>query len=35
MKQMLVRATNDQIEKEFKKGPDFTIINAGEFVADD
>mgnify|MGYP000911633329 CR=1 FL=1 len=35
MKQMLIRADNDFIEKDFEKsGPDFTILNAGEFVAD-
>ena len=35
MKQMLIRAENDFIEKDFEAtGPDFTILNAGEFVAD-
>jgi phosphoenolpyruvate carboxykinase (ATP) len=34
MKQMLKRAPQDQIEKDFETGPDFTILNAGEFVAD-
>jgi len=35
MKQMLIRAENDFIEKDFsEKGPDFTILNAGEFVSD-
>lgn len=35
MKQMLIRADNDFIEKDFETtGPDFTILNAGEFVAD-
>ncbi len=35
MKQMLIRAENDFIEKDFDAhGPDFTILNAGEFVAD-
>lgn len=35
MKQMLIRAENDFIEKDFEaNGPDFTILNAGEFVAD-
>jgi phosphoenolpyruvate carboxykinase (ATP) len=35
MKQMLIRADNDFIEKDFSAtGPDFTILNAGEFVAD-
>ena len=32
---MLIRADNDFIEKDFEAtGPDFTILNAGEFVAD-
>lgn len=31
---MLIRDTNEKIEEDFKTGPDFTILNAGEFVAD-
>ena len=34
MKQMLIRAPVDQLVKDFSKGVDFTILNAGEFVAD-
>lgn len=34
MKQMLIRGTNDQLNKDFAKGIDFTILNAGEFPAD-
>ena len=34
MKQMLIRAPQEEIEKDFASGPDFTIFNAGEFVAD-
>ncbi len=34
MKQMLIRPTPDQIDKEFEDGADFTIINGGEFAAD-
>lgn len=35
MKQMLIRAPDAEIQSEFAKGgPDFTIFNAGEFVAD-
>jgi phosphoenolpyruvate carboxykinase (ATP) len=34
MKQMLIRGELDQIKKDFKEGVDFTILNAGEFVAD-
>jgi len=34
MKQMLIRAPLEQIKKDFAKGVDFTILNAGEFVAD-
>lgn len=35
MKQMLIRGENDQIAKDFTEtGPDFTIMNSGEFVAD-
>jgi len=35
MKQMLIRATNAQIANDFAiDGPDFTIINSGEFMAD-
>lgn len=34
LKQMLIRADQELITKKFKNGPDFTIFNAGEFVAD-
>jgi len=34
MKQMLIRPTNEEIDKEFEDGADFTIINGGEFPAD-
>lgn len=34
MKQMMIRAPEDQLNKDFAKGVDFTIMNAGEFGAD-
>lgn len=34
MKQMLIRPTPEQIEKDFKEGADLHIFNAGEFSAD-
>ena len=34
MKQMLMRGPNAQLAKDFSKGVDFTILNAGEFPAD-
>lgn len=34
MKQMLIRGKLDQINEDFGKGIDFTILNAGEFGAD-
>jgi phosphoenolpyruvate carboxykinase (ATP) len=34
MKQMLRRDTAENLRKDFLDGPDFTILNAGEFVAD-
>ena len=35
MKQMLIRGENDTLAKDFTDGgPDFTIMNSGEFVAD-
>lgn len=34
LKQMLIRGNAAQIQKDFSKGPDFTIINSGEFMAD-
>jgi phosphoenolpyruvate carboxykinase (ATP) len=34
MKQMMIRASDEQLNKDFKKGVDFTILNAGEFPAD-
>jgi hypothetical protein len=34
MKQMLIRGGNEQINRDFARGVDFTVMNAGEFVAD-
>lgn len=35
MKQMLIRGSLTDIKKDFTEGgPDFTIMNSGEFVAD-
>ena len=34
MKQMLIRPPVAQLKKDFENGPDLTIINGGEFVAD-
>ena len=34
MKQMLIRAPNEQLNKDFANKIDFTILNAGEFSAD-
>lgn len=34
MKQMLIRGTSDQLDADFSKSIDFTIMNAGEFGAD-
>ena len=34
MKQMLIRPTPAEIDREFEDGADFTIINGGEFPAD-
>lgn len=34
MKNMLIRAPNEELNSEFAKGVDFTILNAGEFNAD-
>ena len=35
MKQMLMRAPVETLKKDFTEtGPDFTIMNSGEFVAD-
>ena len=34
MKQMLIRADNDKLNRDFAQGIDFTILNAGEFYAD-
>ena len=35
MKQMLIRGELETIKKDFTAtGPDFTIMNSGEFVAD-
>jgi phosphoenolpyruvate carboxykinase (ATP) len=31
---MLIRAPVEELQAEFKKGIDFTILNAGEFSAD-
>jgi len=34
MKQMLIREDLEKIKEDFATGPDFTIMNSGEFVAD-
>ena len=34
MKQMLIRAPVEKLNKSFKERIDFTILNAGEFLAD-
>jgi phosphoenolpyruvate carboxykinase (ATP) len=34
MKQMMIRAPLEQLKKDFAKGNDFLILNAGEFPAD-
>jgi len=34
MKQMLIRPSPEQITKDFENGADLTIINGGEYVAD-
>ena len=34
MKQMLLRDTNEELNASFGTGPDFTVLNAGEFIAD-
>ena len=34
MTQMLIRDDPKEIARKFKNGPDFTILNAGEFVSD-
>ena len=34
MKNMLIRAPIAQLEKDYAKGIDFTVLNAGEFPAD-
>lgn len=34
MKQMLIRGEDRQIQEDFKKKIDFTVLNAGEFPAD-
>ena len=34
MKNMLIRAPIDQLQRDFAKGVDFTVMNAGEFNAD-
>jgi phosphoenolpyruvate carboxykinase (ATP) len=34
MRNMLIRPTAEEIEKDFKNGADWTILNAGEFPAD-
>jgi phosphoenolpyruvate carboxykinase (ATP) len=31
---MMIRAPLEQLQADFAKGHDFTILNAGEFVAD-
>jgi phosphoenolpyruvate carboxykinase (ATP) len=34
MKQMLIRDSNEALNKNFSKKIDFTVLNAGEFSAD-
>jgi hypothetical protein len=34
MKNMLIRAPNAKLEKDFASGIDFTVMNAGEFPSD-
>ena len=34
IKQMLIRGDDDHLHREFLNGPDFTVINAGEYYAD-
>jgi phosphoenolpyruvate carboxykinase (ATP) len=34
MRNMMIRPTAEEIEKDFKNGGDWTILNAGEFPAD-
>lgn len=34
MKNMMIRAPVEQLKRDFAKGADFTIMNAGEFGAD-
>ena len=34
MKNMLLRDTVENLEEHFKNGPDFSVLNAGEFLAD-
>jgi phosphoenolpyruvate carboxykinase (ATP) len=31
---MLIRESEETLNNDFKKGPDFTVLNAGEFWAD-
>ena len=34
IKQMLIRGSDDHLHREFLNGPDFTVINSGEYYAD-
>jgi phosphoenolpyruvate carboxykinase (ATP) len=34
MKQMLLRDNQTDLNASFGKGPDFTVLNSGEFIAD-
>ena len=34
MKQMLLRDNQKDLNSSFSKGPDFTVLNSGEFIAD-
>lgn len=34
IKQMLIRDNEKSLEDSFKNGPDFTVINGGEYYAD-
>jgi phosphoenolpyruvate carboxykinase (ATP) len=34
MKQMLLRDNQTDLNASFSKGPDFTVLNSGEFIAD-
>ena len=34
IKQMLIRGSDVHLHREFLNGPDFTVINSGEYYAD-